>query len=116
MTATTLPVFDSAEWMVNEFQDEILGDMDPSEEHYDMLRAAAVRFVSWSLALHWFHQGREVTLVTADQYGRGTWDDEAVNVTASSYYLPSEEEALGVWGTVAASITPDEIRQFVGLA
>ena len=115
MTATTLPVLDSAEWLVDQFQVEILGEMDPLDENYDLLIAMAVRYVSWALALHWFNQGKLVTLVSKGEYGRRTWNDEAINETASSFILPSEDEAMEVWQGVADSITPDEIRQFADL-
>lgn len=119
MTATiipALPAFDSAEWAVNEFESEILGGMNSSEEHYDLLRMTAIQYVAGKLATHWLDQDRPVTLVSADAYARGTWNDEAINVTASSHYLPGVEEALALWQSIADSVTSDEIRQFAGLA
>lgn len=116
MTATTLPVLDSAQWMVEEFQAEILGEMDPLDEDYDKLIAMAVRYVSWALALYWFNQGKLVKLVSSKEYGRLTGTDEALWETASSYELPGPDDALALWESIAASITPDEIRQFADLS
>lgn len=116
-TTTTLPAaFDSAEWVVNDYEAELLGDITSSDEDYDLVRTTAIEYVSGKLATHWMTQNRAVTLVSADAYGRGTWNDEAVNVTASSHYLPGEEEARALWASIVDSVTPDEIRQFAGLA
>lgn len=114
-TTTMLPAFDSAEWAVNEFEAEILGVPSPDED-YELLRTTAVECIAGKLATHWAAQNRAVTLVSAEAYGQATWNDEAINVTASSHYLPGEEEALALWQSIADSITPDEIRQRAGLA
>lgn len=116
MATTTPYVLDSAEWAFREFQTEILGELDPMDEDYDLLCDAATRSLAWELSLHWLIQGHVATLVSKDEYGRRTWSDEAINETASSYVLPDEDEALTTWETVAASITADEVRQFAGLA
>lgn len=116
-TTKTLPAaFDSAEWVVNDYEAELLGDGTSSEPDYDRLRTTAIEYVAGKLMTHWLGQDRAVTLVSAEMYARGTWNDEAINGTASSYYLPSEEEARALWESVVGSVTPDEIRQFAGLA
>lgn len=115
MTATTPRVLDSAEWAFHEFEGEILGKPDSGED-YDLLRDAAIRSVAWELSLYWLARGYVVELVSKDEYGRRTWNDEAINETASSYFLPDEDEALATWEAIADSLTPDEIRQFAGLA
>lgn len=112
--AATSRVLDSAEWLFEEYRAEIMG-ADESEEDIDLLRPAAIRSLSWDLALYWLTKGQLVELVSYDEYGRRTWNDEATSKTASSHILPDADDAFIAWQAIADSITADEIRQFAGI-
>lgn len=115
MTATLTHVFDSPEWMLNLYHNELMGSIESGDEGYEELRAAALMIIGIDLAFHWHGEGYGYNFVTAKAYERATSDDEAVNITSSMFYLPDPEEALAVWEKVFSNISIDEIRQTAGL-